>query len=109
MAEHRQIETEQPEDGADQALGLAQRQAEHGTERQSRGNRQVGVARLTTPAGAWLSAPRLDRLGRESHGQAAAGAQARSVRRPVGDPVALFGYVVATVPMALNGMAGAPQ
>jgi hypothetical protein len=41
MAEHRQIETEQPEDGADQALGLAQRQAKHGTEHQSRGDRQA--------------------------------------------------------------------
>jgi hypothetical protein len=38
-----QAKTEQPQDGADQTLGLAQRQAEHGTESQSRRGRQAGV------------------------------------------------------------------
>ena len=54
MVGHGEIEAEQPQDGADQPLALAQRQAEHGTERQSRRDRQAGVARLTAPAGARL-------------------------------------------------------
>ena len=44
-------------------LGLPQRQAEHGAERQGRRDRQGGVARLPAPAGARLGLPRLDRLG----------------------------------------------
>src|SRR4051794_10745906 len=37
---NREIKTEQTKDGADQAFGLAQRQAEHGLERQRRRDRQ---------------------------------------------------------------------
>ena len=37
---HRQIQAEQGEDGADQSFGLAQGQAEHGTQRQRRGDGQ---------------------------------------------------------------------
>src|SRR3954462_10983620 len=57
MVRHREIEVEQLQDGADQPLGLAQRQAEHGPQGQRRCDRQAGVARLTAPAGARLSSP----------------------------------------------------
>ena len=43
VVRHREIETEQLQDGADQPLGLAQRQAEHGSQRQRRRDRQIGV------------------------------------------------------------------
>ena len=85
MVGHREVEPEQGEDGGDEAFGLAQRQAEHGPERQGRRDRQGGVARLPAPAGARLGLPGLDRLGREPHGQAAPGAQARVVLGP--DPM----------------------
>src|SRR5215207_5304842 len=87
---------------ADQAFGLAQRQAEHGTERQSRRDRQAGIAGLTAPAGARLSLPGVDRFSREPYGQAAPGAQARIVGRPVGDPVPLFRNVVPPVPVGFE-------
>ncbi len=49
------------QDGADQPLRLAQGEAEHGTERQGRGDRQAGVARLTAPGGPWLGCLGRDR------------------------------------------------
>ena len=54
-------------------LRSAQRQAEQGTERQRGCDRQIRVLRLATPANACLSAPALNRLGREPHRKAAAG------------------------------------
>ena len=36
MVRHREIEPEQAHEGADQAFGLPERQAEHGPERQGR-------------------------------------------------------------------------
>ena len=58
VVRHREIETEQLQDGADQPLGLAQRQAEHGPQRQRRRDRQIGVGGLPAPAGARLSSSR---------------------------------------------------
>ncbi len=98
MVRHREIEAESLRDGADQALGPAQRQAEHGTERQGRRDRQAGVARLTAPAGTGLRLPGLECLGRKPDSQATPGAQARIVGYPVGDPVRLLGKVAAPVP-----------
>src|SRR3954469_8041618 len=43
MVGNGEIETKQADNGADQAFGLAQRQAEHGLERQSRRDRQIRV------------------------------------------------------------------
>ena len=43
MVRHGKIKPEQPEDGADQPFGLAQRQAEHGPQRQRRQDRQGRV------------------------------------------------------------------
>src|SRR4051812_49379137 len=52
VVRYREIEAEQLQDRADQPLGLAQRQAEHGLERQGRGDRQIGVRGLSAPGGA---------------------------------------------------------
>ena len=69
---HRDIEAEQLQDGADQPLGLAQRQAKHGSQRQSRGDRQIREDGLPASGGARRCRPGCDRLRREPHGQAAA-------------------------------------
>src|SRR3954471_5411135 len=97
VVRHREIEAKQLQDGADQPLGLAQRQAEHRPQCQRRGDRQIGVAGLTAPTGAWLSLPGLHRLGRKPHGQATPGTQARIVRCPVGDLVSLLRNVMPAV------------
>ena len=55
VVRHREIEAEQLQDGADQPLGLAQRQAEHRSQGQRRRDRQIGVGGLPAPAGARLS------------------------------------------------------
>ena len=49
MVGHRKIKAKQGEDRADQPLDLAQRQAKHGSQGQSRGDRHARVARLPTP------------------------------------------------------------
>ena len=72
MVRHREIEVEQLQDGADQPLGLAQRQAEHSPQGQRRRDRQIGVGGLPTPGGARLSSPGLNCLRREPDRQAAA-------------------------------------
>jgi len=43
VVRHSQSESEQVDDGTDQPLGLSQRQAEHGPERQRRQDRQRGI------------------------------------------------------------------
>ena len=96
------------EDGADQPLGLAQRQAEHGPQRQGRRDRQSGVAGLTAPAGARLSPPGLDRLGRKPHGQAAPGRRPASYVAQLVTRCRCFGMWCRRSRLALNGMAGAP-
>ena len=90
-------------------LGLMQCQAEHRPQHQRRGDRQRGVARLPATAGAGLGAPRLDRLRREPHGQAAASTQAGVVLGPVRDPVALLGNAVPTGGIGLERHSGRPM
>jgi hypothetical protein len=97
VVRHRQVKAEQPQDGADQAIGLPQGQAVHGPQRQGRGDRQGGVGGLPAPAGARLGLPGRDRLRREPHGQTAAGAKAGVVLGQVGDPMLLPGNVAAAV------------
>ena len=96
MVRHGEVEIEQLQDGADQPLRLAQRQAEHGSQGQRRGDRQIGVGGLPAPAGARRCRPGRDRLRREPHGQAAASAQTGVVLGPVGHPVPLLRNVAAT-------------
>ena len=66
----------------------------------------TGVSRLTAPAGARPGAPGLDRLGREPHGEAAAGAQAGVVLGPVGHPVALPRDVAPAIGVGLERQGG---
>ena len=67
MVGNGEIETKQTEDGADQAFGLAQGQAEYGLERQRRRDRQRRVVRLTARRGAGLGVPGRDRrLGNQT-------------------------------------------
>ncbi len=61
MIRHWEIEIEQLQDGADQPFGLAQRQAEHASQRQGRGDRQRRVVRFTARRGAGLGVPGRDR------------------------------------------------
>lgn len=95
MVWHGEVEAEQLQNGADQAFGLAQSQAEHSPQGQGGGHRQRGVGGLPAPASAWFSLPGLDRLRCEPDREAAACAQARIVVGPIGDPVLLPGNVVA--------------
>src|SRR3954463_4498437 len=82
---NRESETEQANDRADQAFGLAQRQAEYGLERQRRRDRQGGIVRLPASGGARLSPSGCDCLVAEPDRQAAALTQAGVIRRPVRD------------------------
>ena len=94
MVRNGQIKPEQPEDGADQPFGLAQRQAEHGPQRQGRQDRQGRVVRLAARRGAGHRAPGRDRRLGEPDRQAATLAQGGVVLGPVGHPVPLLGDVV---------------
>ena len=91
MVGNREIETEQANDGADQAFGLAQSQTEHGLERQGRRDRQIRVVRLTARRGARLRVPGRDRRLREPDRQAPALAQGGIILGPVRDPALLLG------------------
>ena len=83
---HRQVEAEQLEDRADQALGLTQRQVEHCAQRQGCGNRKVGVVGLTARRGAWRGVPSRDRFIRKPHGQTAPLTQRLVILRPIRHP-----------------------
>src|SRR3954468_15201556 len=82
---------------ADQPLGLAVGEAEHGLERQPRQDRQVGILGLPAPTGAPLGLPRRDRRVRKPDRQAAAPAQALVVITPVRDLALLLRDVAASV------------
>ena len=97
-----------PTTGADQPLGLAQGQAEHGPQGQRRQDRQRRVPGLPAAGGAWRSPPGRDRLVAEPHRQAAALAQAGVVLAPVRDLVLLLGDVVAAVLVQLERQGGHP-
>jgi hypothetical protein len=102
MIGHSEVQPEQADDGGDEAFRLAQRQAKHRAERQRRTDRQGGVARLTTTAGARLSAPRLDCLCSEPHREAATGAQTSLVGRPVRHLVPLLRDTVPALSICLE-------
>ncbi len=91
-----EIEPEQADDGADQALRLAQRQPEYSPEGQSREDRQGRVPGLATPGGARFSRPPSDCLIGEPDRQAPTLAEAGVIGGPVRDRVLLPGDVVAT-------------
>ena len=62
MVRRGEIKSEQSDDGADQPLGLPQRQAKDRAQRRLRGDRHGGIMRLAAWCGSRLRAPRLDRL-----------------------------------------------
>src|SRR3954465_8581790 len=95
MVRHGESETKQTNDGADQAFGLAQGQAEYGLERQRRRDRQGRIVRLTARRGARLRVPGRNRLVREPDRQAPALAQGGITLGPVRDPAPLFRDMVA--------------
>ena len=108
MVRHAQRQPEQADDGADQPLGLAVGQAEHGPERECRQDGERRVPGLPAPGRAWFSRPRFDRLVGEPDRQAAALPQAGVIRRPVRDLVRLSRDVTAAVLVQLEGQGGHP-
>ena len=92
--------------GADQPLGLAQGQAEHGPQRQRRQDRQGRVVRLPARGRARLRPPGRDRLLGEPDRQAPALAQGGVVLGPVRDPVPLLGDVVTASGVGLERHGG---
>jgi hypothetical protein len=90
MIRHGEIETEQCDDGADQPLGLRQRQAEYSSRRQSRRDGQGRIARLAASGGSCISLPGRDRCVGEPDRQTAALTQDRIVGRRVRGPVPLL-------------------
>jgi hypothetical protein len=88
---NRQVEPEQVQDGADEALRLAQGQMDHGAQGQRRRDRQGGRVWLPAGRGAGFGPPRRDCLRGEPHSQAAALAQGGLLRRPVRQPATSAG------------------
>src|SRR5215207_3578431 len=102
MVGNSEIETEQANDRADQAFGLAQRQAEHGLEGQRRRDRQIRVVRLTARRGAGLRLPGRDRLFCEPDRQAPALAQGGIILGPIRDPAPLLRDAVTAISIGLE-------
>ena len=61
VVRHREVETQQSQDAADEALGLSQGEAEHQTERQDQADREIGIMLLATGRGATLGVPAHER------------------------------------------------
>src|SRR5215212_3276974 len=102
MVGNRESETQQANDRADQAFGLAQRQTEYGFERQRRRDRQIRVVWLPAWRGARLGMPGRDRGWREPDRQAPALAQGRVVFGPVRDPAPLLWDTMAAISIGLE-------
>ena len=102
MIGNGEIKTEQADDGTDQPLGLAQRQAEDGTQGQRRHDRQRRVVRLTAGCRARCGLPGRDRRLGKPEGQTSALTQRGVILRPVRDPVPLPGDVVTAVLVGLE-------
>ena len=108
MIGHREIETEQTNDGPDQPFGLTQCEAKHNAQGKSRGDGQGGVARLAAGRGAPLGTPGRDRGLGEPDRQAAALAQSGVIRWPIGDLVPLLWDMMATILVRFEGQDGLP-
>jgi hypothetical protein len=109
VVRHAQGEAEQADDGADQALGLAVGEAEHGAQGERRQDGERQIPELSARGRARLCRPPLDRLGAEPHRQATAPAKSRVIGRPVRDLVCLSRDVVAAVLIQLEGQGGHPR
>ena len=106
---HCQSQPEQADDGPDQALGLAQRQAEHGLEREGCQDGERRVPGLPAWSGALRCAPARDHLVREPDREAPTLVQGRVVGGRVGDPAFLSWDVTAAVVVQLEGQGGLPR
>ena len=109
VVRHREIDTEQGDDGTDQPFGLPKGQAEHGSQRQRRRNSQGRIARLTSSRRPWFSLPGRDRRVGEPDRQAAALPQGRVVGRRVRDPVTLIWDVVTTLGIGFERQGPTPD
>jgi hypothetical protein len=90
------VEAEQADDGADQPLGLPQRQMEHRPQRQPGQNRQRRIMRLPARRGPAFCIPTRNRLLAEPHRQAAELAQTCIIGSPIRHPALLLRDVMAT-------------
>ncbi len=97
VVRHRETETEQGDDGADQPFGLPQCQAEYRSQRQRGRDRQARIAWLAASRRSRLSFPRRNRRIGKPHGQAATLPQGRIIRGRVRGPVLLLWDVVTTL------------
>ena len=70
VVQHAQVQPEQADDGTDQALRLAQRQAKHGLEREGCQDGERRAAGLSARRGARRCPPGLDGFVREPHREA---------------------------------------
>ena len=102
MVRHGEVKPEQSDDGADQPLGLPQRQAKDRAQHQRRGDRQRRVMRLAARRGSRLGPPRLDRLVRKPHGESAPPLQCGVILRPVRDSIPGLGDVMAVFSMVFE-------
>src|SRR3954469_14608077 len=103
-----EVQPEQADDRADQPFGLPERQAEDGSQRQRRQDRQGRVVGLPAPGRTWLGLPRPDGFIGEPDCQAPALAKAGVVLTPVRYLALLPGNMRATVLVQLEGHAGHP-
>ena len=71
VVRHAQREAKQADDGADQAFGLPERQAEHSAHGQRRQDGELRIPGLPAPGRPGFGRPRVDRLLGEPHRQAA--------------------------------------
>ena len=109
MIGNGEVETEQSDDGADQSFGLPQRQAEHRSQCQRRGDCQSRIAWLATRCRPRLSTPGRDRRLGEPDCQAAALTKRCVIVRPVRHPVPLSRDVVATGGIGFERHDGLPM
>src|SRR5580704_5920057 len=97
------------DDGADQALGLAQSQAEHCPQGQRGCDRYGRIERLTAPCRPWFGPPGRDRLLAEPDRQAATLPQGSIIFRPVGYPILLLGDVMTAIGIGFEWHSGHPR
>ena len=102
MIRHSQGKPEQADGGADQALGLAPREAEYRPERWRCQECRKGMPGLSAPRRARLRSPGRGGLVGEPHRQAAAPAQGSIIRSRVRDLALLLGNAVTAVLVQLG-------
>ena len=83
-----EIDSQQPKEGSEEALQLAQWQVEHKPQRQGGPYRQVGELGLGSPASSWLCLPCVEGIGGQPNRHVASLHKSAFVLTPVGDAVA---------------------